>query len=278
MLETYLQLKCLDLDADDCIKIFDGALHDFFQDEEDRFADLNFIREVHLYLSSYSSWPTDYNGNKPSIMYQKISSDQIRVVIKADFEAFGGTSFESFSRELFAFLDFNPYMRYFKVIKESTYSIFSVYDKSETLRYLDFGLYATEEDLKESKFERKLSDDIYTLDELDDLIENGSITDYDGSGYLLRLNDDDGWTKSNLRMSVDSKVPKYARDHFTHFIWYNRQETSMILINLIYAVLLFIYGIILLKENDGKLTNFLAIVLLAVSVLGLIAIVAMELS
>lgn len=52
----------------------------------------------------------------------------------------------------------------------------------------------------------------------------------------------------------------------------------MILINLIYAVLLFIYGIILLKENDGKLTNFLAIVLLAVSVLGFLAIIVMELS
>lgn len=38
------------------------------------------------------------------------------------------------------------------------------------------------------------------------------------------------------------------------------------------------YGIILLKENDGKLTNFLAIVLLATSVLGLIAIVAMEIN
>lgn len=182
MLETYLQLKCLDLDADDCIKIFDGALNDFFQDEEDRFVDLNFIREVHLYLSSYFSWPKGFNGETPTIEYQKISSDRIRVVIKADFEAngFGGTSFESFSRELFAFLDFSPYMRYFKVIKESTYSIFSVYDKLETLRYLDFGLYATEEDLKESKFERKPSDDIYTLDELDDLIENGSITGYDG--------------------------------------------------------------------------------------------------
>lgn len=51
----------------------------------------------------------------------------------------------------------------------------------------------------------------------------------------------------------------------------------MLIINLIYAALLFIYGIILLKENDGKLTNFLAIVLLAVSMLGLIATVAMEL-
>ena len=222
MLETYLQLKCLELDADDCIKIFDGALHDFFQDEEDRFADPNFIHEVHLYLSSFLSWPKGIDGETPSIEYQKISNDQIRVVMKADFESFGGTSFESFSRVLFAFLDFNPYMRYFKVIKESTYSIFGVFDKSETLRYLDFGLYATEEDLKESKFEIKPSDDIYTLDELDDLIETGSITDYDGSGYLLRLNEDNSWTKSNLRMSVDSKVPKYARDHFTHFIWYNR--------------------------------------------------------
>ena len=118
MLETYLQLKCLDLGADDCIKIFDGALHDFFQDEEDRFADPDFYNEVQLYLSSYVSWPTGSDGNRPSIMYQKISSDQIRVVIKADFEASGGTSFESFSRELFAFLDFNPYMRYFKRSEE----------------------------------------------------------------------------------------------------------------------------------------------------------------
>ena len=52
----------------------------------------------------------------------------------------------------------------------------------------------------------------------------------------------------------------------------------MTIVNLIYAILLFIYGIILLKENDGKLTNFLAIVLLAVSSLGLIAILAMEMS
>ena len=52
----------------------------------------------------------------------------------------------------------------------------------------------------------------------------------------------------------------------------------MTIVNLIYAILLFIYGIILLKENDGKLTKFLAILLLVTSRLGLIAIVAMELS
>ena len=224
MLETYVDLRCLELDVEDCIKIFDGALQDFFMDERDRFADPNFYQEACLYLSSYSSWPKDSNGNKPSIEYQKISSDRMRVVMKADFEAngFGGTSFESFSRELFAFLDFSPYMRYFEVIKESTYSIFSVYDRSETLRYLDFGIYATEGDLQESEFEPKSSDDIYTLDELDAMIEDGHITDYDGSGDLLRLNEDGSWTKSKLSMSVDHEVTKYAREHFTHFIWYNR--------------------------------------------------------
>ena len=219
MLETYIDLKCSELDVEDCIKIFDDALNDFFQDETDRFCDPNFFHEVKLYLSS---WPTDSNDNRPLIEYHKISSNQIRVVIKADFEAFGGTSFESFSRELFAFLDFSPYMCYFKVIKDSTYSVFSVYDRSETLRYLDFGIYATEDDLLESKFEPKLSDDIYTLDELDDLIENGDITDYDGSGDLLRLNADGSWIKSNLSMSVDYGVSTYARDYFTHFIWYNK--------------------------------------------------------
>lgn len=52
----------------------------------------------------------------------------------------------------------------------------------------------------------------------------------------------------------------------------------MILINLIYVILAFMYGVILLKEDGGRLTKFLAILLLVTSVLGLIAIVAMELS
>lgn len=52
----------------------------------------------------------------------------------------------------------------------------------------------------------------------------------------------------------------------------------MLIINLIYVVLAFIYGIILLKEDDRKLTKFLAIVLLAISSLGFLAIIAMELS
>lgn len=50
------------------------------------------------------------------------------------------------------------------------------------------------------------------------------------------------------------------------------------LLNLTLVILAFIYGVILLRENDGKLSNFLAIVLLAVSSLGLLAIVVMELS
>ena len=50
------------------------------------------------------------------------------------------------------------------------------------------------------------------------------------------------------------------------------------LLNLTLVILAFIYGIILLKEDDGKLSNFLAIVLLATSSLGLLAIVAMEMS
>lgn len=60
MLETYVDLKCQELDIDDCIKIFDGALNDFFQDETDRFCDLNFFHKVKLYLSSFSSWPTRF--------------------------------------------------------------------------------------------------------------------------------------------------------------------------------------------------------------------------
>ena len=50
------------------------------------------------------------------------------------------------------------------------------------------------------------------------------------------------------------------------------------ILNLIYVILAFIYGIILLKEDDRKLTKFLAIVLLAISSLGFVSILAMELS
>ena len=48
------------------------------------------------------------------------------------------------------------------------------------------------------------------------------------------------------------------------------------LLNLTLVILAFIYGVILLRENDGKLSNFLAVLLLAVSSLGLLAIVVTE--
>lgn len=50
------------------------------------------------------------------------------------------------------------------------------------------------------------------------------------------------------------------------------------LIRLPLVILAFIYGVILLKEDDGKLSKFLAIILLAVSILGLLAILAMEMN
>ena len=50
------------------------------------------------------------------------------------------------------------------------------------------------------------------------------------------------------------------------------------LIRLPLVILAFIYGVILIKEDDGKLSKFLAIVLLAVSSLGLLAILAMEMN
>ena len=226
MLLTNIRLKCLneDYNLDQHIAIFDGALNDFFQDEEDRFSDPNFLHEVRLYLSSYLSWPTDSTGNIPTVEYQKLSSDSITIEISADFEAnsFGGTSFNSFSRELFAFLDHSPYMKFFEIVKEETYSVYSVYDKTESLSYLDRSLYATEDDLAESVYVHDGIGDIYTLDELDKLIEDESITDYDGHGELLRLDKDGRWYKSALKMSVDYEISEYVRRRFTHFIWYNR--------------------------------------------------------
>lgn len=50
------------------------------------------------------------------------------------------------------------------------------------------------------------------------------------------------------------------------------------LIHLPLAILAFVYGVVLLREDDGKLSKFLAVVLLAVSSLGLLAILAMEMN
>ena len=44
------------------------------------------------------------------------------------------------------------------------------------------------------------------------------------------------------------------------------------------VILAFIYGIVLIREDDGKLSKFLAVVLLAVSSLGLLAILAMTMN
>ena len=50
------------------------------------------------------------------------------------------------------------------------------------------------------------------------------------------------------------------------------------MIHLPLVILDFIYGIVLIREDDGKLSKFLAVVLLAVSSLGLLAILAMEMN
>ena len=221
--QTQLRLLSSELSLDRSIEMISEALNDFFKNEQARFADEQFRYEVISYLSSYESWPT-YHGQLPKVEYQKISDTDFRILISADFDDvdWKSTSFETFSRELFAFLDFSPYMSVFELIKEETYSEFNDYEQLKTIRYLDQSLYATEDDLKESKFEPKDEDHIFTLDELEKEIEDGYITGYDGSGDLLRLEEDGTWMKSELSMSVDNKIPQYVKDHFTHFIWYNR--------------------------------------------------------
>lgn len=49
------------------------------------------------------------------------------------------------------------------------------------------------------------------------------------------------------------------------------------LFNLIYAILIFIYGLVLLKEDD-RLWRVLGLVLLVISVLSMIGLLAIEIS
>ena len=56
----------------------------------------------------------------------------------------------------------------------------------------------------------------------------------------------------------------------------DRSENRM-LIGMIYAILGVIYGLVLLKEDDG-FTKILGVILLVISVLGMLAFLAMEIS
>lgn len=51
----------------------------------------------------------------------------------------------------------------------------------------------------------------------------------------------------------------------------------MTLFNILYAILLLVYSIILLRNDDSRLIKFLAVVLLIVSILGLLGTIAMTL-
>lgn len=54
-------------------------------------------------------------------------------------------------------------------------------------------------------------------------------------------------------------------------------ENRMIL-NLIYVSLALVYGVILFKEDDSRLTKFFAITLIVISFLALSAVIAMEMN
>ena len=50
------------------------------------------------------------------------------------------------------------------------------------------------------------------------------------------------------------------------------------ILNLIYASLALVYGVILFKEDDSRITKFFAIVLIVISFLALSAVIAIEMN
>lgn len=62
---------------------------------------------------------------------------------------------------------------------------------------------------------------LYTMSEFLQEIEDGTISDYDGSCTLLRK-EGDKWYASKLNLSIDYQIPDYVKKRYSHVMWYNR--------------------------------------------------------
>ena len=63
---------------------------------------------------------------------------------------------------------------------------------------------------------------LYTIEEANERIDGQYISDYDGDGSLLRQDKNGNWFKSRLTVSTNYPIPPYAKEHYTHFIWFNK--------------------------------------------------------
>lgn len=181
-------------------------------------------------LTSPTQWPMSPTGDKPKMTLDR-EGNAYKLAIVCDYEQgnYGlGFDLPTFADRLFWVLDTSPAIRItvesLVIDKDKSYVIYETDDiKPTVLHYLDKYLYGTDADLVDAPYNDFTEGSrLYTIEEANERIDGQYISDYDGDGSLLRQDENGNWFKSHLTVSTNYPIPSYAKEHYTHFIWFNK--------------------------------------------------------
>ena len=200
------------------------ALHIFFDDN----GMCENYENVRRRLTSYTLWPQNKKGEKPSVAITP-EGDGYLLSIEAGFTpiTYGFyPSFASFAFKLYDCLDCSPWINQMLarlvIDKERSFITYSEpFKGEESLYYLAPYLYATPDEMQDEQTELDSYGHLYAMSEFLQEVEDGTISDYDGSCTLLRK-EGDKWYASKLNLSIDYQIPDYVKTRYSHVMWYNR--------------------------------------------------------
>lgn len=200
------------------------ALHAFFDDNglSDDY------ENVRRRLTSYTLWPQNKKGKKPNVEITP-EGDGYLLSIEAGFTpiTYGYyPSFASFAFRLYDCLDCSPWINQMLarlvIDKERSFITYSQpFENEESLYYLAPYLYATPDEMQDEQTELDSYGHLYTMSEFLQEVEDGYISDYDGSCTLLRQ-EGDKWYASKLNLYIDYQIPDFVTKRYSHVMWYNR--------------------------------------------------------
>lgn len=220
--EIHFTMTKPDADPNDVTK----ALRMYF-DDNDLWHDPQLIM---CGLTSPTQWPMSDKGDKPEMTLDQ-ESNAYKLTVVCDYKQWNhglGFSFPGFADRLFWVLDTSPVISIMVdslvIDKDKTYAIYETEDiKPTVLHYLDKYLYGTDANLVDQPYDKVTEGSrIYTIEEANESIDKGYISDYDGHGLLLRKDENGNWLKSRLTVSANYPIPPYAQERYTHFIWFNK--------------------------------------------------------
>lgn len=221
--EIYFQ-PLVELTPEETMQTVIKALHAFFDDNglSDDY------ENVRRRLTSYTLWPQNKKGKKPTVTITP-EGDGYLLSIEANFNpiTYGYyPSFASFAFRLYDCLDCSPVINQtlgrLRIDKERSFITYSQpFEDEESLYYLAPYLYATPEEMQDEPVELDTCGRLYTMPEFLQEVEDGYLSDYDGSCTLLRQ-EGEKWYASKLNVSIDYQIPDYVTRRYSHVMWYNR--------------------------------------------------------